>query len=83
MGTGRETASIWWYLFGKFPSGRWRGYRLFQRRFWKHPYLLHDSFGKYWNRLIGCRLFGHRHMRNIADHGKELDQYCFNCERHI
>ena len=49
MSCSRQTADIWWYLF-KHPN--------WLRDEWKNiidsPYFWHDSFGKYWNRAIGC-----------------------------
>ena len=74
MGACREGADIWWMLRHR---PKWISKKVF-----KSQYFWHDSFGKYWSGLIGCRLLGHRNVQNISDtHEKEM--YCFNCERRI
>jgi len=81
MGCSREGFDIWLRL--KLRSRK----DVFTLRFWRRAlgsrYFWHDSFGKYWNRLIGCRLLGHRHVRNIADPGDPKEMHCFNCERGV
>lgn len=81
MGASRENADIWWSLFHRYPSGPWRGWRLFHRRFWKNSYLWHDSFGKYWNGLVGCRFRGHGNVQVINDENGMIKKYCFDCQQ--
>jgi hypothetical protein len=83
MGASRESFDIWQCLLSRYPSGRWMGRRLFKKRFWKNSYLWHDSFGKYFNRVIGCKLWGHRHVANIADPDESKKLHCFNCDRGV
>jgi len=75
MGTCRELNDIWYYL----KRGWWKPFL----RSFKGNYFWHDSFGKYWNRIIGCRILGHRNIQNIADPGKPKQMYCFKCEREV
>lgn len=85
----RITASIWFYFFGSiwFYPWRKRVIDFFKDRIWKSDYFWHDSFGKYWNRMIGCRLHGHRHkvwFKEGEGCGRdEAHWYCFDCERTI
>ena len=85
MGGCREVRDIWFFLFGFWSNGKWRGWDLFRLGFWTswatREYLLHDSFGKYWARLVACRVFGHDEPRNVNDPGEPLRMYCFRCER--
>ena len=67
MSCGREGASIKFHLFHKYGRG-WRS------NFWKSPYFVQDNFKTPFNRIIGCRIFGHR---------KVHDGYCFNCYRDV
>lgn len=83
MGSCRENASIWWCLFNRYPNGDWTGQRLFTRRFWHSPYLWHDSFGVFWNRLVGCRLFGHGNVQNLSFRGEPDEWRCFDCDRTV
>lgn len=77
MGACRESSNIWISLKRKNLRGR-----LLKKRFWTSGYIWHDSFGKYFNRLIGCLLFGHRKVKNISNYlPKEKEMHCFNCER--
>lgn len=64
---------------------RWGWKRLFTWRFWRYDrqYIWHDTFGRYFYRWIGCRVFGHRAVQDISQYdtpypGPEL--HCFNCE---
>lgn len=83
MGAGRESADIWWCIFHRYPSGRWAGWNLLGHNFWLNTHLLHDSFGKYWNRMIGCRVFEHRNIQDVSDPGEPKEMHCFNCEKRI
>ena len=79
MGACRESSDIWFLLKRKNLRGK-----LFKKRFWTNEYIWHDSFGKYFNRLIGCLLFGHRKVQNVSDYlPKEKEMHCFNCERRV
>jgi len=80
MGACREGADIWFAISHRYPGNKeWMGWRLFTHRFWRNPYVWHDSFGKYLHRLY-CN---HPHTRNVADPGQPFDEYCFTCERHV
>ena len=89
MACGRETANLWWwvrrrpreFLFGKKYGNVYVKPAVF--RIVRSPYFLHDSFGQYFYRLIGCRLRGHRNVHNISDPGEPKKLYCFNCERYL
>lgn len=83
MGCGREGADLIWYVSGRWPNGKYRGWDLLGRRVWRNPYLLHDTFGKRWNRLVGCRVLGHRHVQNIAEPREPVQWHCFNCETRL
>jgi len=78
----RENKNIWWYLFTFWPmalrnGSRWRGWELFGRNFWKHrEHIFHDSFGKFFNRYIICKIRGHNNVQWIMDDSKF---HCFSC----
>ena len=80
----RETKNIWWYLFTcSCYDGRWRGRALFCKSFWRYrKYIWHDSFGVFFNRLIVCRFFGHRDIKDVSCGGPP-EMYCFKCGREI
>ena len=71
MGASREGANIWWLLF---HHPRW-----IKKRTFTSPYFWHDSFGKFWFRLIVCRFFGHNNIQDTGVGRSEL--HCFNCEK--
>ncbi len=85
MGGCRENANIWSSLGFCSYGGKWhwRGKRLFTKSFWGSPYLLHDSFGAYFNRFIICKLLGHREVKDVSDPGEEKRMHCFKCEKHL
>lgn len=87
MGACREGRDIWFFLFGFWSNGKWRGRDLFTVQFWRshatREYLLHDSFGKYWARLVACRFFDHIALRNVNDPNEPTRMYCFRCERSV
>ena len=88
MSTCRQNMSIWRYIFPRIVAGRlrWRVSRLFNRNYWQSRHVWHDSFGRYWNRLIGCRIRGHKNIRYLSDGGCSNDRpiyYCFACERQV
>ncbi len=74
MSANREGADLWFFLFGRWSyNGKWRAWDLFGRKVWTSPYFWHDSFGKYWQRLIGCN-----HTPKQLEEGR---WHCFKCER--
>lgn len=79
MGSCRETKDIWFRLFNRYPNGDWMGWSLFKKQFWAGPYLWHDSFGKYLNRIFKCSIFGHRNIKNISDNPYTPILHCFDC----
>lgn len=87
MGACREGANIWICLTKRYPNGDWMGDRLFKKEFWRNSYLWHDSFGRYWNWLIGCRIKGHKNVQLLSDGGCHGDgspvHHCFACEREV
>ena len=76
MGACRETQSIWWWFFHRrYGSPR----DFFKRKIWKGDYFWHDSFGRFFNRLIGCKIAGHKRQW-MEDGGCNEDKphwYCF------
>ena len=77
----RQTASIWSWLFKK--HGSWKFF--FKMKIWKQPFFWHDSFGKYFNRFMGCRITGHKRQW-MDDGGCNEDKphwYCFRCDQVI
>lgn len=90
MGACRENKSVWCRLFGIWKNyggkgkSRWRGYELFNRRFWTfRQYIWHDSIGKYWNRYVSCPIVGHRNVEDVADLNEPKRLHCFNCEQDV
>ena len=73
MNGNRETANIWFWAFTlhRLPI-----------RILKSRYFLQDSFLTYWNRLIGCRLGGHKTKLLVGENTTEYD-FCFKCYRQI
>lgn len=79
----RQTGNLWWYL-GFHSEGKWRGWYLFDRRFWaRNGFILHDSFGKFWSRWITCPLLGHRNIKQVGDNNDYLALHCFACEKKL
>jgi len=83
MGAAREGASIWFYLFGKSKYCKPRDF--FNRKLYKSPYFWQDSFWTPLNRLIGCRVLGHRNVIRILDDDNDYKpvDFCFNCYRKV
>jgi hypothetical protein len=70
----RETHSLWFWL---------KHHRKVPIRIIRGEYFWHDSFGKYWNRFLGCRLRGHKLRQWIdVDNGKK-QLYCFACGKYL
>ena len=77
----RQTGNLWWYL-GFHSWNKWRGWHLFDRRFWaRNGFILHDSFGQFWSRWIMCPLRGHRNMKDTQYDDGYFVSHCFDCER--
>lgn len=78
----RENQNIWWHVFKKRAP-----IRFIRRKMWQGRYFWQDSFWKYFNRLIGCRLFGHKEIGYFKEGDgctkHEAHWYCFNCARCI
>jgi len=83
MGACRENANIFWYLFNKYPSGKWAGWELFSKRIWKNPHLWHDSFGSYWYRWVACKINGHKDVKDVSESYEPNEYYCFNCQKYL
>ena len=73
MGCSRENADMWQSIF-KYK-------RLPEKRLFKSQYFWGDSFGQYYYRWIGCKLFGHKNKKGIAYYNDNENDviYCFNC----
>ena len=82
MGAARESANIWSAVTSRYTNGGWQGWRLLNKRFWRSPYLIQDSFLTYWHRLFTCRLFGHIKLQNVSDPGEPPHMFCFRCYRY-
>ena len=94
MGACRQTYSLWFHLFRRPYGFKW-----YRRDLWVlfrdlvlHPrrgnwhLFLHDSFSRYLNQFIVCRLFGHRNVQYLFDGGCADDgprYHCFACEREV
>lgn len=91
MGTCRQTFSLWFYIrkvLKPFPQyhGRWECLKDLFRLKINDSYFWHDSFGRYFNQIIFCPVFGHRSVHWLSDGGCSDDRpkhYCFNCEREV
>lgn len=82
MNCSRGSADLAQHLTGRWPNGRWRGWDVFRRQFWRNPYLLHDTFGKRWARLVTCRFRGHLPVV-ISLCSEPPVVYCFRCESYV
>jgi len=75
MSCCRESANIWRYIKHPFQL---------RRSIFKNSHFWHDSFGVYWNRIIGCKTIrGHKNIQNIAEPNEEKEMYCFACQRKV
>ena len=82
MGACRESMSIWLWLFNKRLHD-WKGF--FKRKIWRDEYFWHDSFGRYFNQLIRCKVVGHKRTW-MGDGGCQEEKphyYCFRCDKVI
>ena len=95
MSDCRATKSLWFHLkkcivgYGKH-YGRWKStkdlFRLLKKVMvneYTRDTFLHDSFGRYWNQWIVCKIKGHGHVQNVSDPGEPKRIYCFKCERDV
>ena len=74
----RETVNIWWWFFvHKQPR------RFIKRKMWRKEYFWQDSLFKHVNRIAGCRILGHRHVKEIGHEYGEPHMHCFNCGRRL
>lgn len=75
MGGCRETANIWFYIkkgwFNKIS------------KVIRSKYFWHDSFGKYFNRYIKCKITGHKNVSNISEDPRKVEMFCFDCDSYI
>ena len=75
----RENQNIWWYFFIRRTP-----IRFMRRKPWKSGYFWQDSFWKYWNKLIGCKIHGHKNITHFKEGEgctkNEAHWYCFNCQ---
>jgi uncharacterized membrane protein len=54
----RQNFNLFYYLLhGKIKE-------FFKRKMWKNEYFWQDTFLTFFNRLIGCKIFGHRKIAN-------------------
>lgn len=77
MSGSRETASLWYWLFKEDKN-----YPRFKRTFKKlisNPYFWSDSFGRYLNRYLVCKIVGHRNTMWIDDNNSIRNLHCFHC----
>ena len=85
----RENAGLWKYIKSEQYYGLKNDYKKYGllkvykniKRIFKNHYFLHDTFGVYFNRLIGCKIFGHRTEKFEVCGDKQ--EYCYKCERYI
>jgi hypothetical protein len=68
----RQTANFFWYLF----TGRIQWF--FHDKLWKSDYFWQDTIFTRFNRLIGCRIFGHKIRSGVNKQG-DLTPFCFRC----
>ena len=72
MGGCRENANFWWWI-------KKRGLRkTLKHKIWHNKDFWQDTLITHLNRLIGCRILGHRKVCRDED-----GLFCFNCYRRI
>lgn len=80
MSAARESKDIFFFLFGRWPNGQWRGRHLFRRQFWRYrEYMWNDTIGRHINRAIVCPLIGHQRVQNVSEPREPVRWYCFAC----
>lgn len=88
MGGCRQTYSLWFFIKKVFRPyskyyGRWKSFKDLCKMDVSNSYFWHDSFGKFINKFILCKLIGHRHVQWLSDgscSSEKPKHYCFNCE---
>jgi len=81
MSASRESMNFWQYLFS-FNKHKNISH-FFRYKVWLGSYFMQDTFYGYFNRFIGCWLFGHRNVKDIAEPHEGRLLHCFNCGRFI
>lgn len=85
MGRSRQTANLWWYLFGfytHYKPWRWRFPEFIKSKLWTSSYFWQDSFLTHWNRMLGCKLTKHK-TQIIYDDNDVKREFCFKCYRNV
>jgi hypothetical protein len=82
MSADRGNRSLWWWLFSR---SKYHPPRIdfFKRRIWRDHHFWQDTLWTYLNRILGCKLFGHRRIENISFPGEPKEYFCFNCYRKV
>jgi len=80
MGASRESANIWKCLVNECCLLH---IKKNIKKCIQSPHFWQDSIFTYWNRWIGCRIFGHRKIQDVSDDTSNKEMFCFNCYRHI
>jgi len=85
----REKASLWFYLgfwknWGSTGKRKWRLPEFFQKKLWRNSYFMTDTFWTPLNKLIGCKILGHRHIIFMIDDcdGTEY-AFCYSCYQKV
>ena len=84
MGAQRENYSLWFYLgFCKNYAGegksKWRFPGFIKQKKWRNSYFWQDTFLTYWNRFLGCKIFGHKKVQRVDDDNDVVYFFCFKC----
>ena len=87
MSAQRENCSLWFYYgFWKNYAGegknKWRFPEFIKRKKWKNSYFWQDTFLTYWNRFLGCKIFGHKKVQRVDDNDV-VYFFCFNCHQKV
>ena len=72
----RANSNLFWYL---------KNYGIkyvVKSRIWREPYFIQDSFKTPFNRLIGCKVFGHKKGETYNDSNEKIP-FCWKCYREI
>ncbi len=82
----RQNQNIWRQVFA-FWKPFWHPVHFLKFGLWRGSYFWQDSFWQYWNKLIGCKIHGHRHITYFKEGDgcsrNEAHWYCYNCQRCI
>lgn len=85
MGASRENMSLW----NDLKKNNWKGFRhklklLFKRKeTWSKEMIIKDSFITPFNKIIGCRMFGHKWStdKEMVDYDL-VNKYCWKCSKY-